>query len=357
METRQRFLQMPSIAGWLVVPNSTPEEWLDAGQARNVFMPAFNLRPQRSVQYALAMTNFDDPAHPLRFRFGFVSSTDTHSARPGHGFKQLDRARNVDLWLGFRSQKTLREFRNLEVPAGTPLDQPLDPAKVSLATIGGTPDEMERLGSFLSLGGLVAVHASERSREAIWSALQARNVYATSGVRILLWFDLVNATGAPNSTRVVHMGGAARLERAPVFRVLAIGSEWQRPGCPDFVKAALGAAQLTHLAGNECFYPTGERRAITRLEVVRIRPQQAPGEDINKLIDDPWRTIACPAHASQCGAESTDPSFTRDSVYYVRAIEEPTPTVNGKNLRTKFDENGNPICEALLYGYAHESKR
>jgi hypothetical protein len=44
--------------------------------------------------------------------------------------------------------------------------------------------------------------------------------------------------------------------------------------------------------------------------------------------------------------EFDDPEFAetgRDSVYYVRAIEEPTPTVNGGNLRTKFDEQGRAV--------------
>ena len=44
---------------------------------------------------------------------------------------------------------------------------------------------MERQASFFITGGLVAVHATERSREAIWEAMQSRNVYGTSGDRIL----------------------------------------------------------------------------------------------------------------------------------------------------------------------------
>ena len=38
-----------------------------------------------------AFTNFDDAAHPLRFRFGFIASSDNHSARPGTGYKEYGR--------------------------------------------------------------------------------------------------------------------------------------------------------------------------------------------------------------------------------------------------------------------------
>ena len=44
--------------------------------------------------------------------------------------------------------------------------------------------------------------------------------------------------------------------------------------------------------------------------------------------------------------EFSDDEFaanSRDTVYYARVIEEDTPLVNGANLRTKFDADGNPI--------------
>jgi hypothetical protein len=37
-------------------------------------------------------------------------------------------------------------------------------------------------------------------------------------------------------------------------------------------------------------------------------------------------------------------------LYYVRAIEEETPAVNGANLRTEFDEAGNAVKTTPCYG-------
>ncbi|GIR86837.1 MAG: hypothetical protein CM15mP86_02960 [Gammaproteobacteria bacterium] len=49
----------------------------------------------------------------------------------------------------------------------------------------------ERGASFYSTGGLVAVHAEQLERNAIYDSLYKRQVYATSGERILLWFNLI----------------------------------------------------------------------------------------------------------------------------------------------------------------------
>ena len=38
-----------------------------------------------------------------------------------------------------------------------------------------------------------------------------------------------------------------------------------------------------------------------------------------------------------------DPDFSRDTVSYVRAIEEDTPTINARNLRTAFDQDGRAV--------------
>ncbi len=44
-----------------------------------------------------------------------------------------------------------------------------------------------------------------------------------------------------------------------------------------------------------------------------------------------------------------DPDFSRDTVYHVRAIEEDTPTINARNLRTTFDQAGRAVDITTCY--------
>jgi hypothetical protein len=219
-------------------------------------------------------------------------------------------------------------------------DPPLElPARAEAQDAGAAPAFLrlapgpadDRIGASLFTGGLVAVHTAGRDRGAIWDALARREVYGTSGPRILLWLELLNAPdGAPRP-----MGGEATMRFAPRFRARAIGSQVQLPGCPDFAASGLAPERLARLCRGECFHPSDARRAITRIEVVRIRPQRAPGEPVDDLIDDPWQTFTCERDPAGCSVEFSDEDFAvsaRDALYYVRAIEEPTPAVNGKGL-------------------------
>jgi len=185
----------------------------------------------------------------------------------------------------------------------------------------------------------VAVHAAARSRAAIWEALERREVYATSGPRILLWFELLNAPGGP-----APMGAALALAEVPRFRVRAVGSSAPQPGCPSFTAAGgLDPARLAALCRGECHHPSEERRRITRIEVVRIRPQRTPDEPIAKLIDDPWKVLPCEPDLAGCAATFTDPDFvsgTRAALYYVRAFEEEALGVNAGGARCERNAEG-----------------
>ena len=149
------------------------------------------------------------------------------------------------------------------------------------------------------------------------------------------------------------MGGTTTASRSPVFEVKAVGEHKQKPGCPEETVAALGADRIQKLCANECFNPSTERMKITRIEVIRIRPQTSPDEDVGDLIEDNWKVHQCKDSGNGCAFSFTDPEFAgskRPATYYVRAIQEPSQKINGDNLRCEYDENGNCVKLDICYG-------
>lgn len=335
-------------AGHLVVPGVTPEDWLDSGQCRDCYLPAFNYRPKSSTQYAVALSNFDETdanGDPLRFRFGFIASSDNHAAQPGTGYKETGRHANTET--SGQDGYMREQFIDLPKPKGQAVESvpfDLNQRQFNFLQIA----ETERVQSFFYTGGLVAVHSAGRSRDAIWDAMQRREVYATSGERMLLWFDLLDGQGQAHP-----MGSELKLAGTPRFRVRAVGAFEQKPGCPQHSVNALSADQLEQICRGECYNPSDVRKPIDRIEVIRIRPQATRGEKVADLIEDPWKTFACRGDEAGCAVEFEDPDFAklgREAVYYVRAVEKPSPTVNAGRLRCEYDERGECVKVKPCYG-------
>jgi len=340
---RQNYVDV-GLFGHLTVPGATVEDWKNCGQCTDCFNPSFNLRPTNSVQYILAISNFDDPAHPRRFRFGFIGSSDNHSARPGTGYKEFAR-RQMTETTGARDETWHHRIMGPE-PEKQPESVPYDRAADTRQAFQQL--ETERQASFFMTGGLVAVHAEGRDRDAIWKALKRREVYGTSGDRILLWFDLLNG---PEGS--LPMGSEVTLDQAPKFRVSAAGAFKQLPGCPSYATNALTPERLQYVCRGECYNPSDERHKITRIEIVRIRPQERKDEPVGPLIEDPWRRFTCPPDPAGCTVEFEDPDFVagqREFIYYARAIQEPTPAVNAGGLRCTYNDKGECMSVHPCYG-------
>ena len=294
------------------VEGSTIEDFGECGQLRQAFLPAFNYRPGGSAQYGLALGDFTEPGEPKRFRLGLMASSDNHRARAGSGYKEFGRTAMTD------------------------------------GAAMGSDWRDARASSFYYTGGLVAVHADGRDRNSIFDALHRREVYGTSGDRILLWFDLLG----PDGVRV-PMGSEAEFSGTPRFEVRAAGAFEQRPGCPKRVEQRLSPERLKRLCLGECYFPGENRRAITRIEVVRIRPQGASDEAVGPLIEDPWKVLECPGDEAGCQVSFEDPEFSeapRESLYYVRAIQEESLAVNGDPLACERDANGVCVRGAVCQG-------
>ena len=317
-QARRHYVAAPERLAELTVPRASEQDWREAGQCRDCFLPAWQYRPLGSLQYLLARG----------LRFGFTGSSATHTARPGTGYKELARRAMADF------QRDGAERPPPPLPDDLPPARSTPPEEIA----AGKARDDDRRASYFFTGGLVAVHAAARSRAAIWDALERREVYATSGPRILLWFELLNGPAG-----ALPMGSALALGEVPRFRVRAVGSAVEQPGCPAPEAGGLDPARLAALCRGECHHPGEARRRITRIEVVRIHPQRSPSAPVDEAIEDPWHTYGCPDGAAGCTVEFDDPEFlsgARDSVYYVRAIEEPSPAVNAKLLGCMRDETG-----------------
>jgi hypothetical protein len=326
-------------AGWKTLPGHKADSWLDSGQCPDCFLPAFNYRPLGSVQYMLAIRDFSVPDRPKRFSFGLLGSSDNHSARPGTGYKEFARG---DMSDGARPGASPPAGAGL-FGAGTSGERVAE--SVPYVDEGGSPlqlFETGRAGNFMATGGLVAVHSAGRDRQAIWDALQRKEVYGTSGPRLLLWFDLLDETEAGEAA--VPMGSSTKRRAAPRFSARALGSFKQQSGCPPHSVDALGRDRIDQLCLGDCYFPSDVRRVIERIEVVRIQPQAFEGEPIGELVRDPWQVFECPGTPDGCSVEFEDPEFEqngRDAVYYIRAIEEPSPVIHAENLGCSRDESGN----------------
>lgn len=323
--------------GLLTVPGSDPEEWLNSGQCLDCFLPAFNYRPKMSAQYALAIRDFTH-GEPEGYRFGFIGSSDNHQSRPGTGYKEVIRSLNSDSKYSSKNRflGSLRSKKDPQLPSTKELDLKKFEDTISM------PRQVERISSFLYTGGLVAAHSQGRNREALWNSMNSREVYATSGDRILLWFDLINH----DSGETYPMGSEVDLATNPVFRVKALGAQIQKPGC-DLDNKTLEEV-ITKLCKGECFNPGDQRKLITTIEIIRIRPQSYSGEPIDPLIEDPWKTFECTPSQEGCVVEFQDEQFlgsNREIVYYARAIQESSKAINGNGFSCDMDENG--LCVSV----------
>lgn len=297
-----------------VVTDTHPNDWGSCDQLVGEFQPSYYYQPLQSAQYSLTLGGTGK-----RFRPGFIASTDIHSARAGATYKEQQR-------IYFTDVKEKASAPTIPDPARPGMAQPVPPSPWS-----PFPDSEDLSNAFYYSGGLVALYSEGRSRDAIWDALYRREVYGTSGPRIGLMFEMMATDG-----NWYPMGTERQTIANPRFRVRGTGSLKQRPGCPESVSLALGADRMQTLCRGECFYPDDDAWSVTRLELVRILPQQQGDTSTAALIEDPWMTYECPPESRTCEAEFVDNSFSelqREALYYARVIQEATPAIQGDPLR------------------------
>ena len=73
-------------------------------------VPLTKLRDDGKISH-LALTNFEEPTNPRRFRFGFMASSDNHRAKPGTGYKEFYRQGMTESSAGAASKRAEMAFR------------------------------------------------------------------------------------------------------------------------------------------------------------------------------------------------------------------------------------------------------
>jgi hypothetical protein len=212
LKAQQNYLAAGN-GGHLVLEDANSDEWLEVGQCRDCFLPAFNYRSNSSVQAILATRGkVDSNGERKQFKFGFIASSDNHQAKPGSGYKEFG--------LGPMTEGRKGAQKDIDSPFSSKqavsFSLAFESTPVSLTevnTAGVNAFETKRVGSFFYTGGLVAAHSGGRDRDSIWQALQDKEVYATSGPCILLWFNLLHETGINTAT----MGQSVSQSEAPIF--------------------------------------------------------------------------------------------------------------------------------------------
>jgi len=186
------------------------------------------------------------------------------------------------------------------------------------------------MGWQMVAAGLAAVWAAENTRASIFDAMERKEVYATTGSRMMVRFfggweftpkDLESRTPAlAGYKRGVPMGGDLPPRSgaaAPSFMAYAlrdpIGGNLDRI---QVVKGWLDADGTTHEKVYDVAW-SGDRRPGTNGKLPPV------GDTVDAARASYTNTIGAP----ELGAVWTDPDFdpSRPAFYYVRVIEIPTP--------------------------------
>jgi hypothetical protein len=242
------------------------------------------------------------------YKFGMIGSTDSHTS--------LATTREENFWGKMPSSEPSPDrYKHYVIKALSGDD--------SLSTF-----ESEALAS-----GLAGVWARENTREALFEAMQKKEVYATTGTRIAVrffggWEYGDDDIFQPDAISIgydkgVPMGGDLPTPpegaSAPVFMVGALKDAWS---------GNLDRAQIIKLWVDD----DGKRQE--RVYDVAASDDRKIGSD--GRVEKPVGTTVDEANASylntigdpELRAVWTDPEFdpNRPAVYYARVLEIPTPT-------------------------------
>jgi len=242
------------------------------------------------------------------FKFGMIGSTDAHTSIP---------STEEDSFFG-------------KISVAEPSGDPLRYEEIANGRLNPDPEVKTRLYESMA-GGLTAIWSRENTREALWDAMQRKEVFATTGTRLRVrvfggWDlaepDLARSNFAEHGyDHGVPMGGDlahAPDGKAPTMLIRVLrdpdGANLDRV---QIIKGWLDKDGKTH----ERIYDVacaGDRAIKDR------RCERPVGNTVNIAQASYTNSIGAPFLA----AAWTDPDFDakQRAFYYVRVLEIPTPT-------------------------------
>ncbi|MDH3531704.1 MAG: DUF3604 domain-containing protein, partial [Gammaproteobacteria bacterium] len=239
-------------------------------------------------------------------KLGIIASTDTHTSTPG--------ATDEQNWGGHVSLETTPQER-------------LQPGLLT-SGIDGNP------------GGLAGVWAVENSRDAIFEALERREVFGTSGPRIeprffAAWNYAPGLCAADDSLAIAYalgvpMGGdlgPRPAGAAPIFFATATAD-------------TVDSAPLQRLQIIKGWLDGDDRK---HYKVYEVAGTPANGAGVDLATGKRFGT----GHDELC-AVFEDPDFdaTQPAFYYLRAIENPSPRWSLLDCLRIDETERPPVCEA-----------
>ena len=266
------------------------------------------------------------------FKFGMIGSTDNHTALA---------TTDEDNWFGKAHILEPSPERYKDVLIKSPVDP-----KLSITAID------------LSASGLAGVWARENTREALWDAMSRKEVYATSGTRLLVRVfggfdftakDLERSDFAEQGyKRGVPMGGDLKAVpggKSPAFLIRALrdadGANLDRI---QMIKGWVDAAGKTHEQVYDVAW-SGKRRKHARTG--KLPPV---GNTVDVANASYTNAIGAPALEAYWKDPMFDPK--QHAFYYVRVLEIPTPrwlAYDAKFYKIKMPEGTRMITQERAY--------
>ena len=182
----------------------------------------------------------------------------------------------------------------------------------------------------LGASGLAAVWAPQNTREDLFASMKRREVYATTGSRIVLrffggWDYAPNSVHSPYFETIgyrdgVPMGGELNRREggAPTFMVQAMKDpDAANLDQVQIIKGWIDSAGTTH---EQIYY-------VALSEDRSVDPETGQPAPVGSTVDLQNVTFTNTIGAAQLSAQWTDPDFDADQAafYYARAIEIPRP--------------------------------